>query len=238
MQLPFFYEEAVPDLPEFTLSEESSKHIVQVLRIEENENFLITNGEGALHTARLLRADRKKAVVKIINREFIPEPIPKICIGAALLKNKSRYEWFLEKSVEIGVSEIFPVISDRTEKQRVKDGRIKNILVSAMLQSQQAWLPVLHEPMHLSEIVTNSTFKNRYIAHCLPEVSRQGIEELSILAGNHLLLIGPEGDFTKREIEMALRHNFIPVSLGKNRLRTETAAIVAAVLLLKKLNRL
>ena len=233
MQLPFFFEEDFPAEENPFLSEETSRHIVQVLRMHENENLLITNGKGQLLTVRLIKANKKNAEVAIIKKSARPKLIPEISIAISLIKNASRFEWFLEKATEIGIAEIFPLICDRTEKQRFKHDRMKNIIVSAMLQSQQAWLPVLHEPVKFTDFIKNSSYQNKYIAHCMDEV-RQPLSHQSIPKQNKLILIGPEGDFTKDEITAALENNYTPVSLGETRLRTETAGIVAAVLLLNR----
>lgn len=233
MQLPFFFEENLPVPDEFILSEESSKHIVQVLRMHELDQLLITNGKGEVLTAFIIVPDKKKTAIKITERTFFPEHIAKVSIAVSLIKNKNRFEWFLEKATEIGVSEIIPLICQRTEKQTFKYDRMKNILVGAMLQSQQAWLPLLHEPVKFEERIKKSSNQNKFIAHCMEGQKKQLTNE-TIQPGDQLILIGPEGDFTKSEIDLALQHNFIPVSLGETRLRTETAGLVAAVLLLKK----
>lgn len=233
MQLPFFFEENIPSTDKFILREESSKHIVQVLRMHETEQLLVTNGEGEVLKVSIVTSNKKKTEVKIIERTFYPQNIAKVSIAISLIKNMNRFEWFLEKATEIGVSEIIPFICQRTEKQHFRHERMKNIVVSAMLQSQQAWLPLLHEPVKFTELIKNSAEQNRYIAHCMDGSKRQLNKEV-IQQSDTLILIGPEGDFTKEEIESALQNKFIPVSLGETRLRTETAGFVAAVLLLNK----
>ncbi|MEO8764081.1 MAG: RsmE family RNA methyltransferase [Ginsengibacter sp.] len=236
MQLPFFFEENPPVNDELILSEESSKHVVQVLRMRESGQLLITNGKGQVLTAFIIAADKRKTTVKITGKTFDPRRTGKVSIAVSLIKNKSRFEWFLEKATEIGVSEIIPLICQRTEKQHFKYERMNAILVSAMLQSQQAWLPIVQEPLHFEDLLKYQ-HSHKFIAHCIEgEKSRLNRE----LTGNDnslrndLVLIGPEGDFTKEEVKAAIQHNFIPVSLGDTRLRTETAALVAAVLLLNK----
>ena len=173
MQLPFFFEENFSTEGNFILSEEASKHIVQVLRMHENENLLITNGKGQVLTTRLVKANKKNAEVQIINKSVRPKIIPEISIGISLIKNTNRFEWFLEKATEIGVSEIIPIICERTEKQHFRYDRMKNIIVSAMLQSQQAWLPILHEPVKFDVIIKNSPHQNKYIAHCIDDKKQQ-----------------------------------------------------------------
>ncbi|HEY5406700.1 MAG TPA: RsmE family RNA methyltransferase [Ginsengibacter sp.] len=233
MQLPFFFEENLPDEENFTLSEETSKHVVQVLRINLNENILITNGQGQVLTVRLTKADKKNAEVQIVSKSVSTKVIPRISIGISLIKNNNRLEWFLEKATEVGVSEIIPIICERTEKQHFRHDRMKNILVSAMLQSQQAWLPKLHETVKFKVLIEDQSYENKYIAHCIDDKKNLLSTEITS-SGNQIMLIGPEGDFTKEEVATALKNNYIPVSLGETRLRTETAGIVAAVLLLNK----
>ncbi|MEO7120542.1 MAG: RsmE family RNA methyltransferase [Ginsengibacter sp.] len=233
MQLPFFFEEEIPLSERFLLSEESSRHIVQVLRMNEGENLLITNGKGELLTASLINAHKKNALVEIISRTVVSKQDFKATIGISLIKNRTRFEWFLEKATEIGVSEIIPFISNRTEKQHFREDRMKGILISAMLQSQQAWLPELHSPVKFKDIIDDLPYEHKYIAHCVDE-QKESLSKEILKQGDALILIGPEGDFTKEEIEAAIENNFKPVSLGETRLRTETAALVAAVLLLNK----
>jgi 16S rRNA (uracil1498-N3)-methyltransferase len=233
MQLPFFFEENIPDSASFTLSEETSRHIVQVLRMNEGEKLLITNGRGEIITSTLLSANKKSAQIAVIERSISPGRNSKIIIGISPIKSKNRFEWFLEKATEIGVSEIFPIICDRTEKQHIRADRMRNILISAMLQSEQAWLPVLHESRKYQEIIAEARFKNKYIAYCIKDQPKLTVSDL-VIDGDQLILIGPEGDFSNNEIEAAIKNKFIPLSLGETRLRTETAGVVAAVLFSNK----
>ena len=169
MQLPFFFEENLPGEETFILSEETSRHIVQVLRMRENENLLITNGKGQVLTTRLVKANKKNAEVQVINKSASPKIIPQISIGISPIKNANRFEWFLEKATEIGVSSIYPIICERTEKSHFRFDRMKNILVSAMLQSRQAWLPTLHQPINFKMIIEDQRYENKYIAHCMDD---------------------------------------------------------------------
>lgn len=214
------------------LDEDTSKHIVQVLRMKNGEQLKITDGRGNIFTCRIADDHRKKCEVTIIETSQIPNPISPISIAISPVKNNSRFEWFLEKATEIGVAEIVPLICDRTEKQQLKMERLQGILISAMLQSQQAWLPVLQEATKFNDYVKqagNDASLQKLIAHC-EEDKKTALS--SIQSSDHsTILIGPEGDFTSREIELALQHEFMPVSLGETRLRTETAGIVAAALL-------
>ena len=230
MSLPFFYIEYLSDKQSsFTLSEETSKHIIQVLRMKTGEQLLLTDGKGKIITVEIISENKKAVGVKVLTTDTRQPTTHTITIAISLIKNNNRFEWFLEKVTEIGVSEIIPIICERTEKQNFRHYRMKNILISAMLQSQQAWLPTLSEPIKFNEAVRNSSQQNKYIAHCIEEEKKQLSNET--INQSSIILIGPEGDFTKEEIESAKQNNFIPVSLGNTRLRTETAGMVAAVLL-------
>lgn len=235
MALPFFYiNEYDPSQKEIVLNEDTSKHIVQVLRMREGEKINLTDGKGNLIETEIIDAHKKQCRVNIQHSTFNIQHSKRITIAISLLKNTNRFEWFLEKATEIGVSEIIPLICERTEKQKFRHDRMKQICISAMLQSQQTWLPVLADPVKYIEYI-KSINQNRdtgkLIAHC-DEGNKPSITHLHIGKFAHWqIAIGPEGDFTKEEIEIALQNDFTPVSLGKTRLRTETAGIVAATLL-------
>ena len=232
MALPFFYkEDIVASSIDILLDEATSKHIVQVLRMQNGEQLQLTNGRGDLFTVEIADNNRKRCTVSIIQKSEIANLESKITIAISLIKNATRFEWFLEKATEIGVTEIVPLICERTEKTAVKSERMKSILVSAMLQSQQTWLPVLHEPAKFNELIKSSNQQQKFIAHCLDD-AKQNLADLNNESlSSKIILIGPEGDFTKAEIDMALENHFNAVTLGKTRLRTETAGIVAAALL-------
>jgi len=230
MQLPYFYQKDI-DLSktELVLSEETSKHCVQVLRMKEGEQLQLTNGIGDLLTAEIIAANKKNCIVKIVQTANHQPQTKRISIAISLLKNASRFEWFLEKATEIGIVEIIPVISKRTERQHFRFDRMNSILIAAMLQSQQTFLPILHEPILYNEIFKSSTYETKLIAHC-EEDKKVEIKDIAI-SDNTQILIGPEGDFSPDEIALALQNNYQPVTLGNTRLRAETAGIVAATLL-------
>jgi 16S rRNA (uracil1498-N3)-methyltransferase len=230
MPLSFFYDENLNDTSLFTLSEETSKHIIQVLRMKKGEQLQLTNGKGKVLTAQIISEHKRSVEVRILSSVFSPQSPDKITIAISLIKNNNRFEWFLEKATEIGVSAIIPLICERTEKQNFRYDRMKNILVSAMLQSQQAWLPELHQATKFTTLIKTSS-QQKYIAHCIDEKKQTLTNQLINQSTDVIILIGPEGDFTKQEINLAIENNFIPVSLGNTRLRTETAGVVAAVLL-------
>lgn len=232
MALPFFYKEDLTvSATDVMLDEATSKHIVQVLRMQNGEQLQLTNGKDNLFTAEITDGNRKRCIVKIVEEFIIQNSKLKISIAISPVKNNTRFEWFLEKATEIGVSEIIPLVCTRTEKTAFKFDRMKSILVSAMLQSQQCWLPVLHEPVKFDKLVQSSNQHQKFIAHCIDDAKRNLVDLNNESLPSKIILIGPEGDFTAEEIELALQNNFSAVSLGKTRLRTETAGIVAATLL-------
>lgn len=233
MALPFFYkEDLIASSIDVMLDEASSKHIVQVLRMQNGEQLQLTNGKGGLFTVEITDNNRKRCTVTVIQKSEITNLKSKIGIAISLVKNNTRFEWFLEKATEIGVSEIIPLVCNRTEKTTFKFDRMKSILVSAMLQSQQCWLPVLHEPTKFENLVMKQLDDcTKYIAHCFSEESKMQLHLQISKSSNQLICIGPEGDFTAGEIKLALQNDFSAVALGDTRLRTETAGIVAATLL-------
>lgn len=232
MALPFFYKkDLIASTTDVILDEAASKHIVQVLRMQNGEQLQLTNGRGDLFTAEITDNNRKRCAVMITQQSKIGNLKSKITIAISTVKNNTRFEWFLEKATEIGVSEIIPLICTRTEKTTFKFERMNSILISAMLQSQQRWLPVLHEPVKFKELVSIAAQQQKFIAHCEDETKRNLADLNNESLSSKMILIGPEGDFTAEEIELALQNNFSAVSLGETRLRTETAGMVAAVLL-------
>ena len=172
MKLPFFYiNEFDPFQKQIELDEDTSKHIVQVLRMKEGEKLNLTDGKGNLLITEITAAHKKHCLVKVIDSRFTPESFRdhdsrKITIAISLLKNANRFEWFLEKATELGVSEIIPLICERTEKEKFRYERMQGICISAMLQSQQVWLPVLHEPVEFNSVIKSSTSEQKFIAHC------------------------------------------------------------------------
>jgi len=233
MSLPIFYSEDLNISQQIiTLDEDTSKHVVQVLRMNKGEQLQLTDGKGALVTAVIEDDHKKKCTVKNTGLKNTDAPIHKTTIAISILKNNARFEWFLEKATEIGISEIIPLICERTEKHHFRFDRMKNILVSAMLQSQQLWLPQLHEPQKLDDIIQKADQQQKFIAHCIDEEKNSLNKLVDLNAASQIILIGPEGDFSKSEISLALQHHFLPVTLGDTRLRTETAGIVAATILM------
>lgn len=232
MQLPYFFEEALATHPDvFELSPETARHVVQVLRMKENDELLLTNGKGLEVQAKIIQSGKRNVQVeKKVSRTFSKDAHEK-AIAISLLKNESRFEWFLEKATEIGINRIIPLLCKRTERRTMRVARMKNILTSAMLQSRQVFLPQLDEVTALVDLSVEPQYKQKFIAHCIDNSDRQELKNLKNNDSSGIVLIGPEGDFDAEEIEFCLQRRFLPVSLGTTRLRTETAGIVAAVLL-------
>ena len=229
MDLPIFFLENYINTDILTLNEDTSKHVVQVLRMKPLEKLQLTDGAGNLLTAEVMDDHKKKCTVRVIQKQFITKKKAEISIGMALLKNAGRFEWFLEKATEIGVTEIIPLLTDRTEKQHFKFDRTRQILISAMMQSKQVWLPMLHSPTDVSKVISTSNYETKLIAHC--EEEQKAVVTDFRKKESIQILIGPEGDFSKEEITTAKEQFFVPVTLGDTRLRTETAGIVAATIL-------
>ena len=232
MSLPFFYLSQFNPADEFfVLDEETSKHVVNVLRMKNGDLLHLTDGKGNLVTAEITDNHKKKCLVKMKENSSRPRNSRKVTIAISLLKNAYRFEWFLEKATEIGISEIIPMLCERTDKQKFRVDRMKQIVVSAMLQSQQCWLPKLYEPILFPEVIAQSTHQQKFIAHCIDDEKRNLVDLINESLSSQIILIGPAGDFTVAEVRLAIQHHFDAVSLGITRLRTETAGIAAAVLL-------
>lgn len=228
MALPFFYAESIPGTGSpLTLDEATSKHVNQVLRMTRGEALHLTDGFGKKATAVITEQSKKSCTVKINSVETQPARQPGIGIAISPLKNSARFEWFLEKATELGVSEIVILLCQRTEKNHFRLDRMKNIMISAMLQSQQTWLPQLTEPIPFLQWITTAPYPDKYIAHCMEGEKNS----LHTPVNDTVICIGPEGDFSAEEVEQAIRLNFLPVTLGNTRLRTETAGVAAAALL-------
>jgi 16S rRNA (uracil1498-N3)-methyltransferase len=231
MPLPFFYTEHMLSAGAvLALDDATARHVNQVLRMKKGEKLCVTDGKGKKGTGVIEEQHKKGCTVYIVDESEVPVLQPQITIAISLLKNASRFEWFLEKATETGVGLIVPLICERTERSHFRYDRMKSIMVSAMLQSQQCWLPELYVPVHFKEWIGRAGSGIKYIAHCL-DTGKSTLAGAIPAGEDKVICIGPEGDFTPAEIDMALHHQFKPVSLGNTRLRTETAGIAAAVLL-------
>lgn len=217
-----------PDiLADFTLPEEESMHCCKVLRKKSGDEILITDGKGKFYDATVAIAHPKHTTVEIVREEVYHKPWKnKIHIAFAPTKNMDRTEWFAEKATEIGIDELTPLLTRFSERKEIKPARIEKILVSAMKQSQKALLPQLNEMIPFREFVARDFSGHKLIAHCHAG-EKLSLAKISDTEKDVLILIGPEGDFSEEEVQMALEKGFTAVSLGESRLRTETAALVA-----------
>ncbi|EDP96305.1 16S rRNA (uracil(1498)-N(3))-methyltransferase [Kordia algicida OT-1] len=225
MQL-FYTPEITSETKNYTFSKEESRHIVRVLRKKEDDILHITNGKGYIFSAIITVADQKNCMVKIQSFEFQPQKSYKLHLAVAPTKMNDRYEWFLEKATEIGIDTITPIICDHSERKVIKAERFEKIIQSATKQSLSAYFPKLKPAISFSNFISTHTDEQLFIAHC-EENEKQSLKEALKIQKDVTILIGPEGDFSTKEIQLALDHNYIPVTLGETRLRTETAAIVA-----------
>lgn len=218
-----------PDLlnDTYRLTEEESKHCVRVLRLTEGDTLFLADGKGLLCEAVIISAHPKACELKIVKRQFnFGKRDFQLVMAVAPTKNIDRFEWFLEKSTEIGVDSIIPVISRYSERKEIKPERLGKVMVSAIKQSIKAYLPQL-EPLQSFKTVVKTTFEGqRFIAHC--NAGEKILLRDAVIKGKDvMILIGPEGDFSNEEVDSATAQGFVPVSLGEARLRTETAALVA-----------
>ncbi|GAA4323764.1 16S rRNA (uracil(1498)-N(3))-methyltransferase [Pontixanthobacter gangjinensis] len=220
-----------PDISEkdklVTFPKDESRHIIKVLRKKEGDELNITNGKGLLFKAEIIQADMKQCVVKILSSEEQPAPPYYLHMIVAPTKMNDRYEWFLEKAMEIGVHEITPVICDHSERKVVKLERYERVLLSAMKQSLHLSFPKLNEPVSFQELMEKQFKGSKLIAHCENVMEKPYLQKKVHPWQRVNILIGPEGDFSTQEIEAALKNGWHQISLGDSRLRTETAAIVA-----------
>ena len=210
---------------EIILSSQESKHATKVLRKKEGDILNFTDGKGNFYKAEITVADSRKCRLQIVSSaQKEKQHNYHLHIAISPTKNMDRFEWFLEKATEIGIEEITPIICNRSERKVIKTERCNKILLSAMKQSLKFHLPKLNEPISLTNFLKSNMDGAKYIAHCEKsnklELKNEKLEEKT------LILIGPEGDFSPTEIEMALQNNFKAISLGTSRLRTETAGIV------------
>lgn len=212
----------------YILDENESKHCVKVLRMKRGTQVRLIDGRGNLFEAVISEPDYKKCKITVLEKKSDFEKRNyRLHIAISPLKNPERFEWFVEKSVEIGVDEITPLICKNTEKQSIKQERVNSIIISAMKQSIKAVRPVLNFPSTFDSFIRNRHDNKLMIAHCKEYPSRISISDACGKNENALIMIGPEGDFSEGEIETAVKGNFVPVHLGSSRLRTETAGVAA-----------
>ncbi|MGC6430599.1 MAG: 16S rRNA (uracil(1498)-N(3))-methyltransferase [Jejuia sp.] len=225
MQL-FYNPEITDNTKQFTFPKDESKHVVKVLRKNIGDTLHITNGRGWLFEAEVTLPNVNKCLVTIISKKKQPKLDYQLHLAVAPTKMNDRYEWFLEKATEIGIDTITPIICDHSERKIIKSERFERILQSAMKQSLNCYLPKLKDAISFKDFISKDFNGQLFIAHC-EEWDKKSLKKELSPKTEVTILIGPEGDFSLKEIELAIKNNFIPVTLGETRLRTETAAIVA-----------
>jgi len=214
---------------EIQFDKEESRHMSKVLRLKEGQQIQLTNGKGLIATVEIVRADPKHTEGRLISSQIQPPPSPNLHIAIAPTKMNDRYEWFLEKATEIGINRITPIICEHSERKILKMDRMQKIVISAMKQSLRANLPLLDVPIKLADFLQElPKTDSRFIAHC-SKGDKKPINEAFAQGTSTLILIGPEGDFSENEILNCEKQDFAPISLGNQRLRTETAGLVATM---------
>lgn len=225
MQL--FYNPNIDETTEtFSFDKEESRHIIKVLRKKDADILHVTNGLGLLFETEITLASDNKCIVEVLSIQKAPEPKFSLHLAVAPTKMNDRFEWFLEKATEIGIQEITPIFCDRSERKVINAERFEKIILSAMKQSNETYLPKLNPAISFKEFVKQKNKGLQFIAHC-EETDKKSLKQALKPNENVTLLIGPEGDFSEKEIALAIENNFQPVTLGNTRLRTETAAVVA-----------
>ena len=204
-----------------------SKHAIRVLRLEKGSVVRAVDGKGGFYTAEIINPDYKNCCLKVTDQ--IQEYGKKnfyLHIGIAPTRNIDRFEWFIEKSAEIGIDEITPLLTEHSERKKINPLRLEKILISAIKQSVKAYMPKLNDLTNFNDLINNCNHSKRYIAHCTGE-AKPHLKDVIQAGSDNLILIGPEGDFSPDEIKRANINGFRSVSLGSSRLRTETAGVVA-----------
>lgn len=211
-----------------TLPEEESQHAVRVLRLKEGDAVEVVDGKGTLFQCRISLAHSKKCGVEIVEKQSIPPHWGnKIVMCVAPTKNLDRIEWLAEKCTEIGMDRLIPLRCRYSERKELKTERLQKILVSAMKQSLKASMPQLDEMTPVLEVINMPFEGQKFICYCDDAVERRLLAQEYRPGTDTMILIGPEGDFSREEVDAALKNGFVAVSLGESRLRTETAAVAA-----------
>jgi 16S rRNA (uracil1498-N3)-methyltransferase len=211
----------------YILNEEESRHCVKVLRLESGSMLQLVDGKGGFYTAIIEDPHPRRTKIKVLSfQKNYGKRNHYLHIAIAPPKNIERMEWFLEKAAEIGIDEITPLICDRSERREIKTERLNKVITSAVKQSIKAYHPKLNEAERFSDFILHHAQSQKFIAHCMDR-EKFALKEQIKLNSDYLVMIGPEGDFTPDELNSAIKQDFIGVSLGNSRLRTETAALEA-----------
>lgn len=218
-----------PDIngDDYLMSEQESKHAVRVLRLVEGNEVLLIDGKGGKYIAEIAAKTGKRTLVHITSKEYVEQrSVHRLHLAIAPTKNIERLEFFLEKATEIGVDEITPLLCRYSERKVIKDERLERVVIAAAKQSVKAFMPKLNPLTKFSDFVKQEYAGGKYIAHCY-DMPKEALRDVATLAAASTVMIGPEGDFSEDEVVLAAENGFTAVELGKERLRTETAGIVA-----------
>lgn len=221
-----------PDItpPLYTFDEQESGHCVRVLRLGEGDLLHLTDGRGMLYEAEVVEAHPKRCTVRVVGEQADFERRNyRLTVAVAPTKNLDRIEWFVEKATESGIDRIVPLLCDHSERKVLKCERLEKIAISAMKQSLKAYLPEIKELTPFEKFIKTPFEGVKLIAHCEQDAERIFIGQKIKAGEDVLVLIGPEGDFSPREIALAREHGFCEITLGHSRLRTETAALSAVM---------
>lgn len=212
------------------LDEEESMHTKKVLRLKSGTVIQLTDGLGKIYEARLTNTDGRNCEFSILKSEQVPSRNYKIHIAIAPTKNADRIEWFVEKAVELGIDKISFLLCKNSERKSINLERVEKKAISAMKQSGQAYLPEIVEIRPFQQVIAESNEAGKFIGY-VDEQNPLLLKNAAIPSGSYLVMIGPEGDFSSEEMKTALQQGFVKISLGQNRLRTETAGIAACHIL-------
>lgn len=224
----FYTPSLLPTSSMVSLSEEESKHCVKVLRMRIGNELLLLDGKGGRYHATIIKDNPQKVDIQIITYTKDVKKFASLHIGIAPPKNIERLEWFLEKATEVGIVEITPLYCEHSERKDLRIDRLQKVIISAMKQSRNSYLPKLNELTKYKEFVEKAKAQHKMMAHCAIG-EKQYIHQILTPNADALILIGPEGDFSSKEITFAIEHQFNPISLGNSRLRTETAALQSCI---------
>lgn len=208
------------------LDETESHHCIKVLRLSTGDEICLVDGKGGYFEGQISIPDHRNCTIEIKKSDFeTGKRNYSLHVAMAPTKNIERFEWFLEKSTEIGIDQITPLLCNRSERKILRIDRLEKVITSAMKQSLKAYHPVLHPMTEFDTFLKSESAGEKLIAHCM-DGTRQDLIKMKNTGNNFTILIGPEGDFTLQELDFAFAKGFLPVSLGTSRLRTETAGIV------------
>lgn len=213
--------------PEILIDSDEQQHITKVLRMREGEEIFVTDGNGNLAKGNLVFEGKKVSLDVTEIKQNLPDFSPKLHIAIAPTKNIDRIEFFVEKAVEMGISEISFILTEKTERKNISIEKLRKQAISASKQSHRFHFPKVNDLIKFSDYMKNLNPENTFVAHCNENLKRINLNDIPKF-NNYTFLIGPEGDFSDKEIQLLAEKGIKAVSLGNQRLRTETAGIFVA----------